>query len=311
MYSNVDLYRNFLPEIKLNELAKLLYKTFNEKEKSKLASNINKIYELPKNTYSVILENFKSNRITYKECIKEISKLMPQNDTAKLLSIFYYLGSKDINIANLNKYIYFMKKYNTDYKYISINKLFLNCGNIMPEYLKDYLKRTGDNIMLPNIINNVVSSITFRSIYGQKEFIKISIDSQLFYNLGNLPDDFKYGVPLLLCEGNIDCDSIKQIYPYSLAVLTNSLSLSQMQLLAYLTNKVILAFDNDEAGNRGYWRTYKSLITNNFRVERFNHSYKLKDFGDLIDLQMWDPDEYNYICSLYKIQIENILQKLN
>ena len=41
--------------------------------------------------------------------------------------------------------------------------------------------------------------------------------------------------------------------------MTNSLSTNQIQLLSGLTNKVILAYDNDEAGEKGYRNTYYKL----------------------------------------------------
>ena len=160
--------------------------------------------------------------------------------------------------------------------------------------------------MLPNIIHNRLYALTFRNISGDKQFIKMGT-SYLFYNIGNLPEDFKYGMPLLITEGNIDCDIGKSLYPYCIATMTNSLSTNQMQLLLNLTNKVIIAYDNDEAGNQGYWKTYYKLKSFGISVKKFKHNNNLKDFGDLEDLRMRDEDEYNYIFNSYKIQINNLV----
>ena len=220
--------------------------------------------------------------------------------------MLYSFGESKINVVK-NKYMYYMKNFDSNYRYLPVSKLIVNCWASIPNYLKDYLNMAGDSIMLPTIINDVVYSLTFRNINGQKRFIKVGQAAHLFYNMGNLPEDFKYGMPLILVEGNLDCDAIKLIYPYSIATLTNSLSLNQLQLLLHLTNKVIIAYDNDEAGNKGYWSTYNTLKKYKFVVKRFRHSPRLKDFGDLIDLRMKDKEEFDYLTSLYSIQIKNLL----
>lgn len=310
MFGNVDLYRNFLPEIKLEDLANLLFNNLSDKEKEKIYDNVNRQYELPELPYNNLLEDFKNNKITYKALLQGINMTIPQDDTLKLINIVYSLGDPNAKLKDSNKYIYFMNHYKSDYRFVSASKLMINCSTALPTYIKDYLKYSGDSIMLPNKINDTVYSITFRNINGPKQFIKMGQTSHLFYNMGNLPEDFVYGTPIILVEGNMDCDSISQIYPYTLATLTNSLSLNQLQLLSHLTNKVIVAYDNDEAGNKGYWSVYNSLTKIDFIVKRFRHSHQLKDFGDLIDLKMKDNEEYEYISTLYKMQINNLLSEL-
>ena len=103
---------------------------------------------------------------------------------------------------------------------------------------------------------------------------------------------------------NLDCDFIKQFYPNTLALLTDVVSNNQLTILKHLTSKVILALDNDDAGNKGFWISKKKLEQEGISVVRFNHNSKLKDFGDLADLQLKDPTEYEFILAHYKAQLD-------
>lgn len=307
LFSNVDLYKNFLPDIDLEELANLLYKNLSSVEREKIFDNINHPYEPPELPFNNLLLEFKANRINFSTLLQGINMTMPHDDTIRLLNLIYSQGDTNTKLGNKNKYLYYMNKYTSDYKFISASKLLVNFSNSLPSYFINYLKTSGDSIMLPNKINDTVYTLTFRNIYGPKQFIKLGSSSFLFYGLGKLPEDFVYGIPIMLVEGNIDCDSAREIYPYTLATLTNAISLNQIQLLSFLTNKVIVAYDNDEAGNKGYWGVYNSLNKLGFKVMRFRHSERLKDFGDLLDYQMTNQEEYDYLKMIYQIQIENLI----
>lgn len=311
MFSNVDVYKVYKPEINLEELAQKIYNSLSEKEKGKIKDNVNLIYELPELPYTKALTDFKNNKISLDVLLNTINNMTPKDETSNLLDLIYSLGiSSAVNINENNKYIYYMNNNDSQYRYILANKLLMTYSNKLPNYLKEYLQYSGDSIMLPNIIKNRVYAITFRNITGTKQFIKLGV-SYLFYNLGNLPPDFKYGMPLLITEGNMDCDVGKLIYPYCIATMTNSLSTNQIQLLLGLTNRVIIAYDNDEAGEKGYKNVYYKLREFQFSVKKFIHNSNLKDFGDLIDLKMRDENEYNYIVHSYKIQINNLVEDIS
>ena len=67
--------------------------------------------------------------------------------------------------------------------------------------------------------------------------------------------------PIVLCEGSKDCIFMKRFYPYSLAINTSSMGLNA-QVLINLSNKFVLAYDNDKAGQDGIKkdkRTFRSL----------------------------------------------------
>lgn len=237
----------------------------------------------------------------------QISNNLPYDDLTKLMSTIYESGEIKVKDHKGNKYLYFMNNYNTNYRFVSASKLLINYGAVLPGFLKDYLKAFGDSVVLPNIINGIVYSLTFRNISGKKQFLKMGSTSHLLYGLGTLPENFVYGIPLLIVEGNMDCDSIRQLYPYTVATLTNTLSLNQIRLLAHLTDKVVIAYDNDEAGNKGYWNTYNALNRYGFKIKRFRHSDNVKDFGDLIDKQLTDTDMYNHLRKLYIKRLQELL----
>lgn len=59
--------------------------------------------------------------------------------------------------------------------------------------------------------------------------------------------------PIVVCEGSKDCIFLKQFYPYVVAINTSSMGLNS-QVLLNLTNKFVLAYDNDTAGQEGILR---------------------------------------------------------
>lgn len=64
--------------------------------------------------------------------------------------------------------------------------------------------------------------------------------------------------PIVVCEGSKDCLFLKKLYPYTVAINTSSMGLNA-HVLINLSNKFILAYDNDEAGQEGIKRDKKIL----------------------------------------------------
>lgn len=305
LYTTYDLYKVYLPDLDTNQLAQALFDRLSEEEKDFVKSNINKEIELPELPYIESLKRFKDRQISFEDLLKDINLQVPVNETTVLLDSIYSTKALDIPV-NKNKYVYFIKNHETQYKVVSAISI-LNSKLNIPDFLVQYLQRNGDCIIIPNKIGQVIYSLTFRNIQGKKQFLKVGDVSHTLYNLGNLPKDFKYGVPLILVEGNLDCDVMKEIYPYTVASLTASLSTNQLQLLSHLTSKVIIAYDNDDAGLEGFFIARKRLMELGVSVKKFTHNDKLHDLGDLIDIQIKDKDEYNYLIRSYRNQIESKL----
>lgn len=305
LYTNYDLYRVYLPNINTTELAQALYDRLPESEKEWVKSNINSEHELPELPYTEALKKFKKREITFDSLLTEINMSIPLNETQIMIDNLYNCTPLKVD-SGRNKYLYYINNYESQYKVISATQA-LNSGTKLPEFIIEYLHKNGDCVLIPNIIKNRIYSITCRNIQGKKQFLKIGDVSHTLYNLGNLPQDFRYGTPLVLVEGNLDCDSMKQIYPYTVASLTSTLSTNQIQLISSLTNKVIIAYDNDEAGQTGFYSTRKKLTNLGVTVLKFNHATNMHDLGDLIDLKIKDPDDYQYLYNSYKNQILSML----
>ena len=305
LYTNYDVYKILIPEVNTSELAQAIYARLTKDQKDFIESNINSERELPELPYIDGLRKFKKREISYLDLLKEINLKLTRDESSLVLENIYNLPSVKLP-DNGNKYVYFMNHYDSQYKVISSLQVLRDVGDL-PEFLIKYLRNNGDCIILPNIINNVVYSLTFRTLGERKQFLKYGDVSHLLYNLGNLPDDFVYGIPLVLVEGNIDCDSMKQIYPYTVASLTSDLSTNQLQLLSHLTDKVIVAYDNDESGISGYYRTRAKLNKLGVSTSKFNHYNKLHDLGDLIDLEQRDKQEFDYVLRSYRNQIDSLL----
>lgn len=305
LFRNYELYQTYLPNINLTELAQAIYDRLDQTQRDYIESNINTERELPELPYITSLRLFKEHKLSYQELIKDINRSIPLNEASVLIDQIYNLPSISIPTMN-NKYLYYINNNDTPFKVVSATHI-LNSVKGLPEFIIKYLITNGDCIIIPNKIGNVIYSLTCRNISGKKQFLKIGDVSHTLYGLGTLPSDFKYGKPLLLVEGNLDCEAMKEVYPYTVASLTATLSTNQLQLISHLTDKVIVAYDSDDAGIQGYHIVKRKLSDLGVTVKFFKHSINLHDAGDLIDLKMRDPDEYNYLILSYKNQINSLI----
>lgn len=85
--------------------------------------------------------------------------------------------------------------------------------------------------------------------FAEKEYRTI-------FDYGNLPPmfgfedfkDFKLDKPLIICEGVKDSIYLKTLYPYVLALNTSNITSANLEILSLITNKIIIAYDNDKTG---------------------------------------------------------------
>ena len=203
-------------------------------------------------------------------------------------------------------YIHLAYKNNLDnYRLITSGELFVRGRGLeIPQYLVQYMSFHNEALMMANIISDKIINITFRSINTNKEFMKVGNMKSIFYGLGKLSKDFKYGDTILLVEGHLDRDMMATIFPNTLGVMTSHLSKSQVELLRGLTNKVILMLDNDEAGRKGQYYAKKQLT--NFKVSELEHDISLKDAGDLVKLDITNHSKFEDIILMYKLKLEMI-----
>lgn len=216
---------------------------------------------------------------------------------------------REIVEDSMNPYLHLAyKNHYKHYRLISSGEIFMKSKSIkIPEFVKAFIINNNEVLMMANIISGKVVGLTFRTINGAKDFLTWGNNKGNFYGLGQLQPDFKFGDPVILVEGLMDCDVIKQFYPNTMAVLTSSLTRNQVATLTRLTDRVILMLDNDEAGKKGTVASEKSL-KNKCMVQVFQHHSRLKDAGDIIKLEINNDPDYNFIVQYYKTCINNLVR---
>lgn len=210
-------------------------------------------------------------------------------------------SNKYLHLAYKNKYKH--------YRLITSGEIIIKGKNLdIPEFVKAFIQNNNQVLMMANIISGKVVGLTFRTIEGPKDFLTWGNNKGNFYGLGQLDQNFKYGDPIILVEGLMDCDVIKQYYNNTMAVLTSGLTKNQVAVLTRLTNNVILMFDNDEAGYKGT-KLSEQAISDKCSVKIFQHHNKCKDPGDIIALELKKDEDYDFIDKYYKMSIENMIRR--
>lgn len=209
-----------------------------------------------------------------------------------------------INTDSSNSYLHLAYKLKlNNYRVISNGELMINGKNLnVPEYMKEFLRFHGEALMIANTVNDKVLSIVLRSINTKKEFQKVGTSKNMFYGIGMLEKDFTFGKPIILVEGHLDRDAMSQFYPNVLAITTNKLSNSQIEILSHLTNRYILMLDSDSAGQSGIKDAQRRLKNCNITI--FEHLSGMKDCGDLVKLERTNREEYEFVHMTYKAKVD-------
>ena len=204
-----------------------------------------------------------------------------------------------------NKYEWFATKYGLKhYRVISASELLIRGKNLdIPIFVKEFIKTNDEVLVLANFVGDEVSGMILRGI-KEKSFTNYGFGKGNFYGIGDLDEDFKYGDLLVLVEGTIDRDVCNQfITKNCLSVLTSGVSYSQAKVLKYLTNRVLLLLDNDEAGNKGTQATKRKLNSLGISVKVIKKSNRIKDLGDLVPLLMNQDKVAQGIIDTYRTQV--------
>ena len=174
----------------------------------------------------------------------------------------------------------------------------------LPTYVRDFVNQHGEVVLICNIINTEVSGIIFRAL-EEKAFINYGMGKGNVYGIGQLEPDFKYGDLLVLLEGAIDRDICSlYITKNSLALLTNGVSNSQLQVIENLTNKVLLLLDNDDAAEQGEKSTVNKLRSKGITCYTITKSNLVKDLGDLYDLKRKGDSRADQVILNYRAQVQ-------
>ena len=212
-----------------------------------------------------------------------------------------------------NKYEWFASKYKlNNYRVITSGELNIRGKSLeIPSYLRTFIRDNGEVLLLANRVRGEVSSIVFRGI-KDKTFMNYGFGKGNLYGIGDLDDNFTYGDLLIVVEGTIDRDlSSKLISKNCVSILTSSITLNQSIVLKYLTNKVLLLLDNDEAGLKGTNTSKRKLNSLGITVYTIKKSNKIKDLGDIAQMLMDGRElEAESILSMYRAQIQLLGGKL-
>lgn len=159
-----------------------------------------------------------------------------------------YLTSRGLSDSDINKfsigyvkYVHIKDDKSDDYKYL-YNK----------SYSFNYLK---NKIIFPlkNTIGNVNGIITRdleKKIYMQY-FLSEAKDIGAFFGLYEAIDHIKKSGKVFVHEGAFDAISFSKVFPNTVSSLTSFLNEQQYETLKFLVDKIILVYDNDDAGKTG------------------------------------------------------------
>ena len=87
--------------------------------------------------------------------------------------------------------------------------------------------------------------------------------------------------PIIVCEGCKDCMTMKKFYPFVLSNNTNQMGLN-VQILRNLSNRFLLAYDNDKAGQDGIKKDKVTLRGLGAYVDSIKLPEGYKDCTDFI-----------------------------
>lgn len=200
-----------------------------------------------------------------------------------------------------NKYIDLALKYKFDnYRICTLNDLSkLGLMKSFTENQRNFFNESGEFVAIFNTIGGKPVSLVFRSIEGKK-FVDFSMFYTL-YGLDLIDSSFKYGDWLVLTEGIYDADSFRSIYRNVVALLTSNVTIMQSEVLNTITDKFIIAFDNDEGGRFGVNKSLKRLKESNDScvVEVMNLFSRDKDLGEMEE-KSGDLEGYELRRGYYK-----------
>ena len=190
----------------------------------------------------------------------------------------------------------------THYRMCSVSELLeLGLMKSFSYFAKDFINKNGEFLIIFNLVDGNPAGMVMRSL-KEKEFIDMSL-TPIPYGLDMMQSDFKYGDFVLLTEGPFDADSIRFVFKNTLASLTANITVKQAQILTTLTNKFVIAYDTDKAGNSGFQSSIDRLLQ--FNPDIIVHRLPIyrgdKDLGEVEESrQKNDMSEYNSKVSHYK-----------
>lgn len=250
------------------------------------------------------MKSVDTNNIKLKE--KKQFNRLPKEEVLKILSDnLTPVCERDFDkILDSSKYTRIARDYGyRNYKLCSwadIKKLGLE--DSFTTYQKQFFQESGATIAIFNEINGKLVSVVFRAVQD-KAFMDFSLTYSL-YGYDMIDPDFKYGDHLVLTEGIYDADTLRRIYPNVVAMLTSNITIMQAAILKTLTNKFIVAFDADNAGESGFSTALKRLGTDIKKLRIYDGD---KDIGVMEEVKLSDPDGFKARDEFYRTELDDCI----
>ena len=128
------------------------------------------------------------------------------------------------------------------------------------------------------------------------------------YGYDLIDPNFCHGQYLILTEGIYDCDVLRQIYPNVVATLTSMVTVHMAEVLKLMTDHFIVAYDSDNAGNRGFEQALRRLgNVEGDNVKKLPIFPGDKDIGVMEEKLDKSPTEFQIRYEYYKQKIDEIM----
>lgn len=185
----------------------------------------------------------------------------------------------------------------------------LSC-TILPDGFKKFISEEDCVIVMPSwdMVKNRVIGVTARSVFSKsfRKYTPLPYVPHGFLMSGSFKREKAYFDAWIVVESAFDSDWLRTIYPYVIASSgVSGLNTEAFTLVCETSSSLIVAFDNDEAGDDGY-RTILDrarYLRNKPVMKRFNSPYK-KDFGDVAQLALTDKRLYGIYRDMVLKSIE-------
>ena len=173
-------------------------------------------------------------------------------------------------------------------------------------YQAQFFADSGATLGLFNELNGNLISIIWRKT-NEKDFMNYSLQHTLYgYDL--IDPNFQYGMPLVLVEGIYDCDVLRQIYPNVVATLTSMVTVHMAEVLKLMTDRFIVAYDSDNAGNKGFEQALRRLgNVEGDNVKKLPIFPGDKDIGVMEEKLDKSPTEFQIRYEFYKQKLDEII----
>ena len=245
--------------------------------------------------------NLPSEKAGHAYSIPEVYNILRQN----LLPVESYPSDRLLDEC---KYVRLARRHHyTNYKlffYKDIRSLNL-LSSFSPFQLK-FFAYSGCTVGIFNTLNDNLVSIVWRAT-DRKEFMNYSMVYTVYgYDL-MLPT-FKYHDWIVLTEGIYDADTLRQIYPNVLATLTSNVTVDMAAVLRFLSDRFIIAYDSDKAGQVGFMHAVKRLNTDGKAIIRKLPIFPGdKDVGVMEEVLQCSNDEFKLRYDFYSTALKSLM----